>query len=289
MKKLFLFLFISFICSSSFAQGKVYESLTIDSRILGRKVNYSVYLPSDYERASRRFPVLYLLHGLGDDETGWVQFGEVARIANETMASGSSTQMIIAMPDAKATFYINDYAGRQNFEDYFISEFIPFIDSIYKTRRDKQFRAVAGLSMGGYGSLIYALKHPDLFSTCAPLSAAVWTDEQIINMAENDWSPLLASLFGQGQGKARLTAHYRKNSILDLVATGPLEAYKKIRFYIDCGDDDFLIKGNMALSGAMIDRGIPHEFRVRDGVHNWTYWRTALPEVLSFVTESFHR
>jgi S-formylglutathione hydrolase FrmB len=143
--------------------------------------------------------------------------------------------------------------------------------------------------MGGYGSLIYALKHPDLFSTCAPLSAAVWTEDQIVNMPDKDWSPLFSGLYGDGKGKARLSAHYRNNSILDLVATGPLDAYKNIRFYIDCGDDDFLIKGNMALHAAMIDRGIPHEFRVRDGVHNWTYWRTALPEVLKFVSESFHR
>ena len=112
-------------------------------------------MPTDYEGSQRRYPVLYLLHGFSDDETGWTQFGEVQKITNETIAKGDATQMIIAMPDAGVSWYINDAAGKVQFEDFFVKEFIPFIDSIYKTRNKKEYRAVAGLSMGGYGSLIY--------------------------------------------------------------------------------------------------------------------------------------
>ncbi len=129
-------------------------------------------MPTDYEGSQRRYPVLYLLHGFSDDETGWAQFGKVQKITNETIAKGDATQMIIAMPDAGVSWYINDASGKVPFQDFFIKEFIPYIDSVYKTRSKKEYRAVADLSMGDYGSLIYGMKHPDLFAACASLSAA---------------------------------------------------------------------------------------------------------------------
>ena len=113
-------------------------------------------MPTDYEGSQRRYPVLYLLHGFSDDETGWTQFGKVQKITNETIAKGDATQMIIAMPDAGVSWYINDASGKVPFEDFFI-KFIPYIDSVYKTRSKKEYRAVADLSMGDYGSLIYGM------------------------------------------------------------------------------------------------------------------------------------
>ncbi len=284
-----LFYCLVFISFSAKAQS-LKESLSLNSRILNKTVKYSIYLPAGYESSNREFPVLYLLHGYTDNETGWTQFGEVERIVNQSMNSGDAAPMIIVMPDAGVSWYINDHAGKTRFEDFFIQEFIPFIDSLYKTREKKEFRAVAGLSMGGFGSLIMATKHPELFAACAPLSGAVWTDEEVMGMPDRNWAPVFGELFGSNlSGKARLNEHYRKNSILDIVKNGDVEKLKSVRYYIDCGDDDFLIKGNMALHAAMIDKKIPHEFRVREGGHTWSYWRTALPEVLKFVTESFHR
>lgn len=291
MKKIIAFFSLVLICQIALSQGKIMESLSIQSKIMGKVVKYSIYIPSDYETSQRSYPVLYLLHGYSDDETGWAQFGEVQKITNEAIAKGEATQMIIAMPDADVSWYINDEAGKVRFEDFFISEFIPFIDSVYKTRSSKQYRAVAGLSMGGYGSLIYGMKHPELFAACAPLSAAVWNDDHITSMPANDWKKYkFNELFGSnGEGKARLTETWNNNAILRMAAATPVEKLNQVRFYIDCGDDDFLIKGNMELHALLTDRKVQHEFRVRDGSHNWTYWRTALPEVLKFVTESFHR
>jgi S-formylglutathione hydrolase FrmB len=291
MKKMIAFLLLFFMYALSFAQGKATESLVIHSKILAKDVKYSIYLPADYESSQRRYPVLYLLHGYSDDETGWTQFGEMQKITNETIAKGDATQMIIAMPDAGVSWYINDAAGKVPFEDFFVKELIPYIDSVYKTRNKKEFRAVAGLSMGGYGALIYGTKHPELFTACAPLSAAVWNDDHIAEMPQTDWiNYKFNELFGTNlEGKKHLTDTWYKNSILKIVATTPAEKLNTVRFYIDCGDDDFLIKGNMELHALLTDRKVKHEFRVRDGAHNWTYWRTALPEVLKFVSESFHR
>jgi S-formylglutathione hydrolase FrmB len=291
MKNLLMILCVITALPTFSQTGLLRESLKIKSSILSTEVEYSIYLPADYETSNRRYPVLYLLHGYSDDETGWTQFGEAHLIADRAVNNGDSAPMIIAMPDGGVSFYINNYDGKVKYEDFFIKEFIPHIDQTYRTRPTKRYRAIAGLSMGGYGTLIMSTKHPEVFSAAAPLSAGVFTDEEIVNANDDLWKTVLGDLYGKKDltGKSRLTDHYQKNSILNIIESGNAEELKQVRYYIDCGDDDFLIKGNMALHSAMIDKKIPHEFRVRDGVHNWTYWRTALPEVLKFVSESFHQ
>ncbi len=284
-------LFFAMLAWPAFAQqGILKESLKVKSATLGKEVEYSIYLPSDYETSSRRYPVLYLLHGYTDDETGWTQFGEANLIADRLIQSGEVPPMIIVMPDAGVSWYVNSADGKVKYEDFFIGEFIPFIDANYRTRAAKEFRAVAGLSMGGHGSLIMAMKHPDLFVAAAPLSAGIFTEDELVNMPDDNWDKVFGPPYGKGlKGKERLTEHLGQNWILKIVENTKAEDLQKVRYYIDCGDGDFLIKGNMALHALLIDKKIPHEFRVRDGEHNWTYWRTALPEVLKFVGESFHR
>jgi len=285
-----LLMFCSLISGASFAQGVLKESLKIKSTTLGKDVEYSIYLPADYDKSNRSYPVLYLLHGYSDDETGWTQFGEVQQIADANAKSEDVAPMIIVMPDAGVSWYINSADGKINYEDFFIKEFIPHVDATYRTRAKKEFRAVAGLSMGGFGTLIMATHHPDLFAAAAPLSAAVFVDNEMTEMPQDRWNNVFGPLFGKDlKGKDRLNDAYNKNSILKIVDQASSDDLKKVRIYIDCGDDDFLIKGNMALHSALIDKKVPHEFRVRDGAHTWTYWRTALPEVLKFVSISFHR
>jgi len=270
--------------------GQVKESLIIESNILDKEVEYSIYLPPDYEESNRSYPVLYLLHGFTDDETGWTQFGEIKNIMDSQVHQTAVTPMIVVMPDAGLTWYVNNHDGSVRYEDFFINEFIPKIEETYRIRPQKQFRAISGLSMGGYGTMIMALKHPDLFSAAAPLSAGISTQESIVSMSMDNWNNVYGLPFGKDrEGKERLTDHYLANSVLDIIKTGDTEKFKTMGYYIDCGDDDFLIRGNMALHEVMLDQQIPHEFRVRDGAHNWTYWRTALPEVFQFVSEKFHR
>lgn len=271
-------------------QGILKETVKLKSNVLGKEVEYSIYLPADYEQSNRRYPVLYLLHGFSDDETGWTQFGEVKAIADQSYNHGASTAMIIVMPDAGISWYVNSSDGKLKYEDFMINEFIPHVDATYRTRTQKQYRAVAGLSMGGYGTCIMAMKHPDLFSAAAPLSAGIILDQEVIDMPDERWNNVFGQPFGKDlKGKDRITTHFQNNSIINIVRNGKTDDLKKVRYYIDCGDKDFLIKGNMELHAALIDKQVPHEFRVREGQHDWTYWRTALPEVLKFVTVSFHR
>ena len=273
------------ISSSCFSQGgKVYDNLYLTSKILNGERKYAIYLPLDYETSQRSYPVLYLLHGAGDDQSGWIQFGEVLHIADKAIKEGKATPMIIVMPDANTGVrgYFNNIANEWRYEDFFFEELIPYIESTYRVRSQKRYRAVAGLSMGGGGSFMYALHRPEMFSSACPLSAYI--------------GPLSFEDFSRGYAKERdkydestLRNYYERHNVLSLLENTPVEKLKSVRWYIDCGDDDFLYEGNSLVHIAMRKKEIPHEFRIRDGGHTWSYWREALPVVLEFVSESFHQ
>ena len=269
--------------------GIVKEGLSMTSTILGRNVNYVIYLPADYETSNRNYPVVYLLHGYSDNENAWVQFGEVNLTADRAIANREIPPMIIVMPDAQTTWYMNDEKGLVKYEDMFFQEFIPYIDKTYHTRAKKEFRGISGLSMGGFGSLAYSLKHPDMFAACAAFSPAIWTDEEVKAFTGQTFAGTLQTLYGLNKDKNMLTPIYRKSSVLDLVAQLPKDQIEQVRFYIDCGDDDFLYKGNCTLHMIMRDRQIKHEFRTRNGGHSWVYWRTGILDGLKFIGESFQR
>ena len=291
-KKIFFSLLSCFLILIVIAQpmGKVLEKQTIKSAILGKDVNYTVYLPADYAASERTYPVVYLLHGFTDDNTGWLQFGEVNRYADKAIADGTIPPMIIIMPNGDSSFYINSYDGKENYEDFFVNEFIPAVEKAYRIKAEKKYRGVAGLSMGGYGTLIYSLKHPDLFVAAAPFSAAVWDDDAITAMPEQNYNIVIGKLFGRDlKGKGRLTKTWYDNSILKIVADKKTDDLKKVRYWIDCGDDDFLTKGNCLLHIALTEKNVPHEYRVRDGAHNWTYWRTGITDALQFIGDSFRQ
>ena len=287
MKK-FLLLSFAIACTYSlFAQtGKVLESLEFESKLVSYPVKYSVYLPPDYLTSNRSYPILYLLHGYSDDETGWIQFGEVNMIADKGITNGDYPPCIIVMPDAKVTWYSNSFDGKDPWEDMFIKEFIPFIEKEYRVRSKKEFRAIAGLSMGGFGSLTLAMRNPDLFSSCVAMSSGTFTDEQIL---EGDiYDKYFGNIYGPKANNG-VSDYYKSYSPLHLLETVDADKLKSIRFYIDCGDDDFLYKGNSALHVKMRDMQIPHEYRVRNGTHSWEYWRTSLYDGLKFISEKFRR
>ena len=270
--------------------GKVLEQEKIKSPILGKDVRYTVYLPPDYDHSQRSYPVVYLLHGYTDNNTGWLQFGEINRLADKAILDGTIPPMIIIMPNADSSWYINSYDGKEKYEDFFIKEFMPAIEKKYPIKAEKRYRGVAGLSMGGYGTLIYSLKYPDLFAAAAPLSAAVFDDDAMTAMPEANWERTFAQLYGRElKGNDRLNKAWNDNSILKIVSTKSAADMRKVRYWIDCGDDDFLTKGNCLLHIALREKQVPHEYRVRDGAHTWTYWRTGIIDALQFIGDSFHQ
>ena len=265
--------------------GKVYDNLSMTSKILKGERKYAIYLPPDYETSQRSYPVLYLLHGGGDDQTGWVQFGEVLHIADKAINAGEATPMVIVMPDANTgrRGYYNDITGEWRYEDFFFEEFIPFIEKTYRIKGEKTYRAVAGLSMGGEGTFLYALHHPEMFSSACPLSAGTGP------LSMEDMKAYLERREVKGGTDAEIETFFKRQSVLYMIENMPDDQIKAVRWYIDCGDDDFLYEGNSLVHIAMRKKEIPHEFRMHDGGHTWTYWRAALPTVLAFISDAFHQ
>jgi len=264
--------------------GRVFDNLSLKSKILNMDRKYAIYLPPDYESSQRSYPVLYLLHGGGDDQTGWVQFGEVQNIADKAILQGIATPMIIVMPDGNTgrRGFSNDVSNTWRYEDFFFQELMPFIEKTYHIKAEKHYRAVAGLSMGGYGTYTYALHHPELFSAACPLSAGTGP----VNL---DTAKARIRRENNSIPDSLISAYYKRQSVAELVNNMPDSSKKSVRWYIDCGDDDQLSEGNCLVHIAMRKKDIPHEFRVRDGAHNWTYWRAALPSVLEFISMSYHQ
>ncbi|MBY0536289.1 MAG: esterase family protein [Chitinophagaceae bacterium] len=292
MRKLVFLLGLFLIAAPTISQttGKVIEELSVKSTILNHSVRYTIYLPADYASSERTYPVVYLLHGYTDDNTGWLQFGEVNRYADKAIAEGTIPPMIIVMPDADSTWYINSYDGKDKYEDFFIKEFIPTVEKTFRIKKEKRFRGIAGLSMGGYGTMIYSLKYPELFAAAAPLSAAVLDDNAIETLGDESWNFPFGPLYGRNlKGKDRLTKAWYDNSVLKIVEQKSAGDLSKVRYWIDCGDDDFLTKGNCLLHIALTEKRVPHEFRVREGAHTWTYWRTGIVDALQFIGQSFHQ
>ena len=272
------------ILSTIAQNGKVYDDLTLKSEILKSERKYAIYLPPDYETSQRSYPVLYLLHGAGDDHTGWVQFGEVLYIADKAINKGKATPMIIVMPDAQTgqLGYFNDINGKWNYEDFFFKEFMPHIEKKYRIKSEKRYRAIAGLSMGGGGSFMYALHHPELFSSACPLSAYIGPQ----SIQE------LKDRFARNKtiyNEVDIQNYFENHNALSLIENNNKEHTSSVRWFIDCGDDDFLYEGNSLIHIALRKKEVPHEFRIRNGGHNWTYWRESLPNVLEFVSDAFHQ
>ncbi|UBM57330.1 esterase family protein [Marinilongibacter aquaticus] len=282
MRSLLFILFCALPFVGQSQSGKVLENMQVHSEILNMDRNYAVYLPPGYETSERNYPVLYLLHGATDNHTGWVQFGEVLHITDKAIQDGLATPMIIIMPDAdtKVMGYFN--VPNWNYEDFFFKELMPHVEQKFRIRKEKRYRAVAGLSMGGGGSFMYALRHPELFSSACPLSAYVGplTEEQSLSGLKRRFPEAT---------EAQAKAYFENYNALNLLEKADAEQVKSIKWYIDCGDDDFLYEGNALMHIAMRKKNIPHEYRVRNGGHTWTYWREALPTVLGFVTETFHQ
>src|SRR5690606_5540942 len=185
------------------------------------------------------YPVLYLLHGAGDDQTGWVQFGEVLRITDKAIQDGTATPMIIVMPDANTgkRGYFNDITGKWKYEDFFFEELMPHVEKTYRIKGEKRFRAIAGLSMGGGGSFMYALHRPDLFSSACPLSAYIGP------LTVDDMTTRLKRE-GETYDEKALQPYFEKHNALSLINSMDAKDIKSVRWFIDCGDDDFLYEGN---------------------------------------------
>ncbi len=271
-------LFIVVIGFAQFPQSGKVEYKTMPSKILNEEREYSVFLPAGYEQNSdKSYPVLYLLHGGGGSHTDWPRLANLEGVANQLMASNEANEMIIVCPEAGKTFmnYFNNPDWR--YEDYFFEELIPFIETNYRILANKQHRAIAGLSMGGQGTVVYASHHPELFCAAYSMSGYLYSMD-LPFLDPND--PVMSKM-------QKLVEDNNCIKYLNYAPAEKVEQMKSVSWFIDCGDDDFTFPLNMEYVAALREKQIPYQLRVRDGGHTWEYWHSALYVALPFVADCF--
>ncbi|KGE67180.1 MULTISPECIES: alpha/beta hydrolase [Pseudomonas] len=276
--------------------GRVDDTQSITSKTLGQAVKYTIYLPPDYGHSARSYPVLYMMHG-GDDGryNDWFVQDNLGAVLDRLINEGAIPAMIVITPDGLrnpenkyATYFMNDADGKFQWETMFIQEFIPAMQKQYRILDDKRFRAIGGLSMGGFASLMYAFKYPDLFSAVAVMSAAVRTDEQITQMDAAGYERRYGHAWGEGLvGEQRLNAQYRHKNVLDLVKSTPVADIKKTKYYLDEGTNDPFFLGNVLLHLEFNKLGVAHQFLARPGAHNYDFWAPGSEPLLRFVGLNF--
>lgn len=246
---------------------------------------YTVYLPKSYEaEPTKKYPILYLLHGVFGTNEGWFRDQRANEVADQLMASGEACEMIIVSPNAGGNPYAGDWNGYFNmpgwaYEDFFYTEFLPHIEKTYRVIGDKQHRAIAGLSMGGGGTTSYAQRHAELYCAAYAMSA-------LMDIPETGAVPSKEP----GDKMTLLNDAVKKHSCIQYVTEADdarKAQLRTVQWYVDCGDDDFLLERNMEFVQAMRLAGVPLQFRVRDGGHTNEYWHTALFTCLPFVSRCF--
>jgi S-formylglutathione hydrolase FrmB len=255
------------------------QTVQFQSKLVGKTLPYSVVLPTTYEQRGQeklRYPVLYLLHGLAGRYDNWLSKTKLAEFAAEY-------QMIIVTPEGNDGWYTDSATvPTDKYEAYIVQELIPDVESRYRTARGREGRAIAGLSMGGYGALKFGLKYPDKFIFAASMSGALDVAERSNENPRNSWDFLRASVM-QTFGAAG-SATREANDLYKLAREFPDERRSSLPFfYLDCGTEDGFLASNRELANIFLERKIRHEYRQLPGNHSWAYWGAQIQEVLKIA------
>jgi S-formylglutathione hydrolase FrmB len=283
LRWLTLFL-IPFLVGHAHSQSRI-DCNALQSRILGETVHYCVMLPPGYDTATtghspQRYPVLYFLHGLGDNEQTIFKGGGWDLI-QDLRQKGQVSDFLVVAPEGRRSFYINSADGRVRYSDFFIREFIPYIESHYSIRRERSARAISGFSMGGYGALRFALAYPELFSSVSAQSAAL-----IRESPQQTKSGPLGAVFGNPID----VRHWNQNSPFVLAKRNrALIRASGLSIDFNCGrEDEFgFDQGAAELHRQLQAEGIEHEYHLYPGNHGAEYFLAHLGEVLKFHARVF--
>ena len=235
-----------------------------DSPTLGMKRRLTVYTPAGYETSGKRYPVFYLLHGMGGDEEAWIALGRTSQILDNLIAQGKAEPMIVVMTNGNASQEAAPGESKDNFkapsmnlpktmEGSFETAFpdvVKFIDKTYRTKANKKNRAIAGLSMGGYHSLHISKQYPDMFNYVGLFSAAIMPDQKVKSPIYDDFDQKLATQF----------------------------AKKPALYWIGIGKTDFLYQANTDYRKLLDERDYKYEYYESEGGHIWRNWRIYLTE-----------
>lgn len=283
--------------------GTVLFDQTIETAHVDWAPLYSIYLPHGYHEGERDYPVVYMLPGgAGQTHNDWFVRGEAAETMDRMIAEGEIPPMILISPDPRRTnrpefntYYLDDSDGSERWETMFFEDFVPQVEARFRVVDEAGFRSAIGLSMGGYAALLYTYRQPDFLTAVAALSPAIRTDAQILEMDQPGWDRRYGQTWGVGlEAEDRLHDRYYADSVFwqieQVQAAGQVPATKIL---IDTGADDIFFEGSVLLHTMLRSEGSSertlassHRFMIREGGHDWPYWRSGLPEALRFVSRA---
>jgi putative tributyrin esterase len=252
-------------------------NLKLNSKLMAREIPYRVSVPVSYKTSgdAKRYPVIYLLHGLTGSYSNWFDKTKLAEYATKH-------DFIIVTPDGANGWYTDSLAApKDQYESYIIKELIPEIDRSYRTLATRDGRVIGGLSMGGFGSIKFGLKYPEMFSLVGSFSGALFASSYRTpeDLPAGAIRTSLVAIFGAADSPTK-----KANDVFEMVRSATPEQIKAMPFiYQSCGNEDFLIQNNRDFLKAMNDKKIPHEYREHPGVHDWVFWDDQVREFLDLA------
>ncbi len=281
----YLVFFLVFYSSTSIrAQSGQIIVDSMYSTIIGEYSHYSIYLPGDIHSSNSTNSVIYMLHGFNGDNQSWINHGHAPALFDSLLERDEISRSVLVMPDGNNSYFINNYNNQYRFEDFFIEEFIPYIEALYSIELNRNRRSILGYSMGGFGAIVLSLKHTDLFSTCLAISAAARPPDIFAQLPQSRYKQLFGEVFCDTlSGMERITQHWKANSPYFIIDSLYLKNELPLNIYIDCGNKDYLSKSNLAFHNLLLENNIPHEYIEREGEHNWTYWRAGFINSLIYL------
>jgi S-formylglutathione hydrolase FrmB len=282
-----VFSFLLLLTVSASAQSRI-DCNALKSRILGEAVHYCVLLPPSYDSApAKHYPVLYFLHGLGENEQTLFKTGGW-NLIEDLRQQHKVGDFLIVTPEARASFYVNSADGKARYSDFFLQEFMPYIEGKYRIQRERKSRAITGISMGGYGALRFAFAYPEMFSAVSAQSAALMTQSpQELNAAMRSGSSF-GKLMGPVFGNPIDVRHWKENDPFSLARKNN-HAIATQAIYFNCGrDDEYDFEaGATALDKQLEEEHIKHEFHLYPGNHSASYFGAHIGEVMEFHSKMF--
>jgi S-formylglutathione hydrolase FrmB len=286
-----ILLFLLCAAGLATAQSRI-DCSALNSHILKRAVRYCVYLPSGYDAGASqhpaiRYPVLYFLHGLGDNEQTLFNSGGWT-LLDDLRNQHKMGDFLIVAPEGRRGFYVNSADGSVRYSDFVLQEFMPYIEGKFRIRAGRAGRAISGISMGGYGALRFGFAHPELFSAVSAQSAALITESpQQLDSASQTGVPILTVL-GPVFGKPIDARHWNENNPL-LLAKKNEVGLRKQAIYFNCGQDDNygFEKGAARLHDELLGEHVLHEYHAYPGDHSLTYFLSHFAEVMEFHSKAF--
>lgn len=253
---------------------------SLQSRLIQKALPYRVIQPAAYERTEKRFPVLYLLHGLFGNCDNWIELTDI-------LGHIEQHELLVVAPDSGDSWYTDSAAaGNGKFESYLTAELIPEIDKSFRVDPTREGRAVAGISMGGYGAFKFALRRPELFILAAASSGAFHAAKMNAEICGSAWSEYEASImrtFGEQGSETRM-----KNDTYKLVSqVNNGKASTLPFFYLDCGDQDSFLNANREFADLLKNKSIAHDYRELPGDHEWPYWNERVKDILEVADKIF--